>query len=445
MRNPSLTSLSFALIFVILGFLWIIISDHFLIPIFPSITKMTYFQTFKGLLFVLLCGILIYFLFYYLQRRLLAQQKQIAIGEENYTKLFLNNPLPMWVYDLKTLCFTAVNNAAVAHYGYSKEEFAKMNLLDIRPQEDHKALMENIVLENDLTYTLSGKWRHVKKDGTVISVEMNSHTIDFNGRPSKIVLALDVTERVEAEKEIQGLLYELDNFVYRASHDLRGPLARLRGLSQVALMDIREEKARKYFKLISQSANVLDTTLIRLLSINNLKHALLEEQEVNLHQLVNNIIRIKKEVLNKANINFINEIAEDLTIRSDSNILRLTLQNMLDNSIQYCNQELDQRYIKVSSIAQYQQVKLLIEDNGMGIEDSQVDKIFNIFHRGTEKSHGSGLGLYIAKVAMGKLKGSINILDHRRTHTVFELTFPTVASLDPVFDNDIKRESLNGL
>lgn len=425
MRNPSLTSFKLALIFILFGGLWIIISDHFLVPIFPGITDMTYFQTFKGLLFVFICGTLIFFLFFFLQKRLLKQQKQIAMGEENYTKLFLNNPLPMWVYDIKTLCFTAVNNAAVIHYGYTKEEFAQMDLLDLRPPEDHKALKENIKVEDDLTYTLTGKWRHIKKDGTVIFVDINSHTIDFKGRPSKIVLALDVTERVEAEKEIQGLLFELDNFVYRASHDLRGPLARLRGLSQVALMDTCEEKAKKYFNLISQSANVLDNTLIRLLSINNLKHALLEEREVNLHQLVDNIIKIKKEVLNKANICFINEIAEDLTISSDSNILRLTLQNILDNSIQYCNQELTQRYIKVSSIAQNQKVKLLIEDNGMGIEDSQVDKIFNIFHRGTEKSHGSGLGLYIAKVAMNKLKGSINILDHKKTHTVFELSIPT--------------------
>lgn len=432
MKNSSLTALTLALVFILIGGLWIIISDHFLIPIFPRLVEMTYFQTFKGLLFVLICGTLVFFLFYYHQKRFIEQQQKILIGEENYAKLFLNNPLPMWVYDIKTLCFTAVNNAAVAQYGYSKEEFAKMNLFDLRPPEDHKALMENIGLENNLTYTLSGKWRHIKKDGTTVHVDINSHTIDFNGRPSKIVLALDVTERVAAEKEIQGLLYELDNFVYRASHDLRGPLARLRGLSQVALMDIQEETARKYFHMISHSANVLDNTLIRLLSINNLKHALLEEREVNLHQLINSIIRIKKEVLDKANIYFINEVAKDLTIKSDGNVLRLTLQNMLDNSIQYCNEELPQRYIKVSSKTQNQHVKILVEDNGMGIEASQVDKIFNIFHRGTEKSHGSGLGLYIAKVAMNKLKGTINLVDHRKAHTVFELTIPATTVLSPV-------------
>lgn len=446
MRNPILTSFTLAVVFVLFGGLWIIISDHFLVPIFPRIMEMTYFQTFKGLLFVLICGMLIFFLFYYLQKKLIEQQKKIAIGEENYAKLFRNNPLPMWVYDIKTLCFTAVNNAAVTQYGYTKEEFAQMSLFDLRPPEDHKALMENIVLENNLTYTLSGKWRHIKKDGTLIYVDMNSHTIDFKGRPSKIVLALDVTERAEAEKEIQGLLFELDNFVYRASHDLRGPLARLRGLSQVALMDIYEEKARKYFTLISQSATVLDNTLVRLLSINNLKHALLEEREVNLHQLVDSLIKIKKEVLNKANICFINEIEKDLTIKSDSSILRLTLQSMLDNSIQYCSEELPERYIKVSSIAQNQHIKLLIEDNGIGIEDSQVDKIFNIFHRGTEKSHGSGLGLYIAKVAMSKLKGSINLLDHRKTHTVFELSIPSAADLGPPYNKiDNTRENANGL
>src|SRR5690606_9592695 len=300
-------------------------------------------------------------------------------------------------------------------------------LFDIRPAEDHKELMRNVASDDNVRFTTSGIWRHLKKNGQSIFVEINSHPIEFNNRKAKIVLALDVSERKEAEKEIQALIFELDNFVYRASHDLRGPLARLKGLSQVALMEIKDEVSRNYFNLINTSANVLDNTLVRLLSINNLKHTVLEEEKVNIHELIENIIQIKKELIESAGINFQNEISENLYINADKNVLKLAIQNILENSIQYRNvdeQHTNNLYIRVSSAIENQKLKLIFEDNGIGIEESKVDKIFTIFHRDTENSEGSELRLSIAKIEMDKMRGSIRLANHQKSNTVFELTLP---------------------
>lgn len=122
-------------------------------------------------------------------------------SEQRYRLLFEANPLPVWVYDGESLRFLAVNHAAVNHYGFSREEFLAMTIKDIRPQEDVPALLESL---SNVTDGLkeAGTWRHLKKDGTIIDVETTPHTLDFAGRPARIVLAADVTERRRAETEI---------------------------------------------------------------------------------------------------------------------------------------------------------------------------------------------------------------------------------------------------
>jgi PAS domain S-box-containing protein len=123
-------------------------------------------------------------------------------SEERYRLLFECNPLPMWVYDHESLSFLAVNNAAVGHYGYSREEFLAMTICDIRPPEDVPALLDRV---SQVTGELSksGVWRHRKKNGAIIDVEITSHTLDFAGKPADLVLANDITARKLMEEERQ--------------------------------------------------------------------------------------------------------------------------------------------------------------------------------------------------------------------------------------------------
>ena len=120
-------------------------------------------------------------------------------SETRYRQLFEANPHPMWVYDLDSLRFLAVNNAAVSSYGYSREEFLSMTIADIRPGEDIPALLENV---SNVTGSLdkAGEWRHRRKDNSIIHVEITSHTLEFGGRKAELVLAHDITKRKESEK-----------------------------------------------------------------------------------------------------------------------------------------------------------------------------------------------------------------------------------------------------
>jgi diguanylate cyclase (GGDEF)-like protein/PAS domain S-box-containing protein len=128
---------------------------------------------------------------------------------EDYRVLFENNPSPMWIYDLGTLRFLRVNDAAQHVYGYSEDEFLQMTLMDIRPQEEVPRMLEDVGLERK-EMVFSGPWTHVHKDGKQFKVEVAAHTIHFNGRMARFCLVVDVTEREHLHQQL----------LYQAHHDL---------------------------------------------------------------------------------------------------------------------------------------------------------------------------------------------------------------------------------
>jgi PAS domain S-box-containing protein/putative nucleotidyltransferase with HDIG domain len=128
-------------------------------------------------------------------------EQALQASEERYRTLFESNPHPMWVFDRETLAFLAVNDAAVRHYGYSREEFLSLTIKDIRPPEELPALLQNFA-QSDAPLHDRTSWRHLKKDGTVIEVEITSHALMWLGRPARLVLANDVTERKRAEQAL---------------------------------------------------------------------------------------------------------------------------------------------------------------------------------------------------------------------------------------------------
>jgi PAS domain S-box-containing protein len=138
-------------------------------------------------------------------------EKIIKESERKYRLLFENNPQPMWVYDLETLSFLAVNDAAVFKYGYSRDEFLQMTIKDIRPSEDISRLLNNVSSVTSGIYN-SGVWRHCKKDGSIIFVEITSYVLEFEGRKSELILSNDITDRINAERE-KAHFNELMKFV----------------------------------------------------------------------------------------------------------------------------------------------------------------------------------------------------------------------------------------
>ena len=145
------------------------------------------------------------------RRRLDAGLAELRASEASHRAMFEANPHPMWVYDLETLAFLAVNDAAINKYGYSRAEFLAMTIRDIRPPEDVPRLLEN-VSRVDGGLDTAGLWHHRTKDGQLLTVEISSHVLQFAGRRAELVLVHDVTARQQAEEALRQRNAELERF-----------------------------------------------------------------------------------------------------------------------------------------------------------------------------------------------------------------------------------------
>jgi len=177
-------------------------------------------------------------------------EEVMRASEEQYRLLFESNPQAMWVYDLETLRFLAVNNATVEQYGYSREQFLEMTIADIRPPEDVRRLHDYLALGSP-GFDRAGEWKHQKKNGDIITVDIIAHQLDFSGRRAELVMALDITERklaeealIESEDRYRDLVDNSHELM--CTHDLEGRIvsvnpwaARVLGYKQEALIGLQ--------------------------------------------------------------------------------------------------------------------------------------------------------------------------------------------------------------
>ena len=187
--------------------------------------------------------------------------------ENSYMELFELNPLPMWIYDLKSLKFLDVNVATIDLYGYSKHEFLKLTILDVRPHEDVSLLMEEVTKRENNSFFLSGVFRHKKKNGEFIQMEISAKKILSKGIPAVLVLALDVTLRNRYLSTVKFQSQNIKEMAWLLSHSVRAPLARLMGLINIIEMEMKEnpDKGVKtfydLFKYIHLSTMELDSII----------------------------------------------------------------------------------------------------------------------------------------------------------------------------------------
>ncbi|MFB9841612.1 PAS domain S-box protein [Mucilaginibacter ginsenosidivorans] len=183
---------------------------------------------------------------------------ELAESEKKYSQLFQLSPLPMFVFDLETSIFLDVNDAFIKNYGYTREEMLQMNLADIKLTETITGSIADAKRRNGV----SGIAKHVKKNGEVIHVDLQSNFIRYKGRKAQITIAGDITERLSYINAIEQQNEKLREISWMQSHIVRAPLARIMGLVEVIreLKDNDEEKEMTLDFLMS-SANELDEVI----------------------------------------------------------------------------------------------------------------------------------------------------------------------------------------
>lgn len=207
------SELRISLLYLLVGVLWITLSDSVLLALFRHTTDtLSLIQIYKGVFYVATTAALLYIL---LRREFNKQRQQHSIledREQHFRYLFMNNPQPMFVYSLQTLRFLEVNDAAVEQYGYTRDEFLNLTVKDIRPQEDVAKFVDE-AFKSRTPLNHAGEWRHTIKSGKVINVQVTSHTLDFEEHRAVLVIALDITVQKELERRVEESTARLHSIV----------------------------------------------------------------------------------------------------------------------------------------------------------------------------------------------------------------------------------------
>jgi signal transduction histidine kinase len=218
---------------------------------------------------------------------------------------------------------------------------------------------------------------------------------------------------------------ELDRFLYSTSHDLRSPLLSIKGLVNIARNESIRPEVTKYLSMIEERADRLDFFIRDIIDYSRNSRTRLSYDLVNMHQLVSEVQQNFQFLDGASNIDFQNEIIiEEVVI--DRNRTMIILNNLISNAIKYHRQDEKDLWIKTSVSKTKSILNIIVSDNGQGIHPDRKEKVFEMFYRGTERSQGSGLGLYIVKEAVEKMFGKIHVESTIGVGTTFFVTIPVI-------------------
>ncbi|MEO1448076.1 MAG: PAS domain S-box protein, partial [Bacteroidota bacterium] len=239
-----------------------------------------------------------------------------------------------------------------------------------------------------------------------------------------IAIVSDITEQKKTLFKLAEKNEELDAFVYKASHDLKGPLASIIGVTNIARDEVSNAPALGYFDLISKSTKRLDLILSELIELTRINKSEVSPAPVELENFVVEIIQGLHHQAKAQNIDFQIDIEPGYTFLSDTKLLQSILGNLITNAINYHDREKTAQFVRISAEQAHNETVIKVVDNGTGIAHRMQHRVFEMFYRGSNRSKGSGLGLYIVKTSMEKLKGRIQLQSESGQGTTFTLFLP---------------------
>ncbi len=341
-------------------------------------------------------------------------EDELRESEERYRLLFDSNPQPMWVYDLATLDFLAVNESAVHHYGYSREDFLAMTIKDIRPEEDIPALRESVA-RSLKGVDEAGTWKHRKKDGTIIDVEITSHLLMFAGRRAELILANDITERSRLKAALSASeeqlrqsqkLEAIGQLAGGVAHDFNNLLTVIGGYSSILLNKLPSESPlRPSVEEIKKASDRAAGLTRQLLAFS--RKQILQPKVLDLNIVVADLDKMVRRLIGE-DIDLLTITTPDLgKVKADPGQIEQVLLNLIVNSrdampsggkltIETANAVLSADYAISHAAVGGPYVMLAVSDTGCGMDVELQRQVFEPFF--TTKIAGKGTGLGLATV-----------------------------------------------
>lgn len=348
---------------------------------------------------------------------------EIKKTESFFSKLFNNLPIAVVRLD-ETGKVVLVNPGFTKMFGYSSTELVGKNLNDFIVPEEFKN--EGIDINNLVTSNKVLRIEAVRKNksGMLLNVLLYGMPVWHDDEIIGIYgVYVDVTELKQVSEELKVRNAELDNFVYKVSHDLRAPLSSILGLINLSALPNNTDSPYEYLKLIGEKVNRLDHFITNVLSHSkNLKLKVIVER-VDLKEM---LVRTIEEMnyLNGAESVTFDLAVEPHPFFSDPWRISEIFRNLVSNAIKYRKLNHEKPLVNIAIEITDDYASIIFKDNGIGISTEGLQKIFDMFYRATEQSDGSGIGLYIVKNSVEKLNGSISVDSAVGKGTTFTIKLP---------------------
>ncbi|MCG8320777.1 MAG: ATP-binding protein [Cytophagales bacterium] len=299
-----------------------------------------------------------------------------------------------------------------------KKEIEKQNHLLAEKTEEILTQRNNIEEKNK---QLEKAWDEVLKANNELKKVNTSLEEKVEERTSKLR---------DAIKELVKSNQELDTFLYRASHDLKGPITRLLGLTQLAKLDNNNSQEIDYIDVIEMSSIDMNKTLNKLIHIHSINTQPVNNDTVDIKALFDKIIKPYEIQIKESKIKIELNFQMAHSVVCDESLLKIIIENLLENAIIF--KSVTKPRIILSLASDKNKIVMKMEDNGLGIDNEYKSKIFQMFFRGSEISQGNGLGLYLVKKAIDKLGGKIEVDSEEGKFTSFSVSIPKQKALSKV-------------
>ncbi|MGK7397191.1 MAG: PAS domain-containing sensor histidine kinase [Candidatus Cyclobacteriaceae bacterium M3_2C_046] len=349
--------------------------------------------------------------------------KKLNDVNDRFKLLLENVPLRIYYKD-KNLVYQSCNQNYAKDLHIQPAEIKGKTDMDFFPAQlarayqslDQLVLEKDVMMEQEEPYFINQKKFFVQTKKAPVK--------NSKGRIIGVLgVITDITKKKETEEALKTRNEELNNFVYKVSHDLRAPLASIKGLVQLLKIDHPEFNENQYISYINDRIDKLDFFIRDILAHSRNLNTPVIYEEVDLAELIQQCLADLAYLPESAKTNLKLDHDQQL-VMSDPLRLTTVFSNLISNSIRYRNSHQPQIKIRIKWTVKQGKLHLLYQDNSLGIDQAIIEKVFNMFYRGNENSTGSGIGLYIVQQVIKKLEGTISLSSKPNQGIRFNITLP---------------------
>lgn len=368
--------------------------------------------------------------------------EELRHREERYRALFESNPQPMFVYDRESLAILTVNDAAIHHYGYARDEFLGMTLKDLHPPEYHPALME-AVTKIPGPVRKPGIWKHKKKNGELIDAEITTHDLVMDGHAARLVLANDITERLSLEARLHHAqkMESVGQLAAGVAHDFNNILTVIQGQADLVLAEknLLPEMTDSLTQIRLAAERAANLTR-QLLTFS--RRQLMQLKVLNLDEVIGNVAKMLRRILGEHIVLELHLAPRLPPIHADLGMMEQIIVNLSVNgrdampngghlTISTETADIDERYARHNPEARAGRfVRLRVADTGCGMDATTLSRLFEPFFTTKEIGKGTGLGLATVYGIVKQHQGWVEVQSEVGRGATFTVFLP--ASADPV-------------